>query len=71
MNFKSSKIHWHNIAKHGFPPRELRIDANGLERVFLVKTECGLRTSYMFEDGSGFSDIDGGWAALEWAYTDN
>jgi hypothetical protein len=67
MKVKGSKIHWHEIATHGRPPFELRKDENGLDRIFLVKTDCGLRASHLFEDGSGFSDLED-CIALAWGY---
>lgn len=64
---KPSKIHWHDIKKFGYPEPGLRKLEAGIDRVFLVKTDDGLKTSWMLEDGSGFSEL-GGSAPIEWAY---
>jgi hypothetical protein len=66
MTVKVSKIHWHSIEKYGLPAPEHRKMDNGQERIFLVKTDCGLRASYLFSDGSGFSDLNDE-CALAWA----
>lgn len=70
MTVKPSKIKWHDIKKYGLPPLEIRQMANGCERIFFVKTDCGLRASYLFQDGSGFSDLED-CIAQQWAYEDD
>ncbi|MEG0868213.1 MAG: hypothetical protein RSD49_08025 [Hafnia sp.] len=68
MTCKGSKIHWHDIQQFGMPPKELRKTSSGLDRIFLVMTDSGLRASYSFDDGSGFADLEFGIAPLAWAY---
>ena len=68
--FKSTKINWNWIDKVGHPPRELATDERGIPRSFIVLTECGIKASYTFDDGSGFSEIDT-WMPLAWAYAEN
>lgn len=70
MTPKPSKIKWHEISKNGLPPQEIRKMKSGLERIFLVMTDCGLRASYLFQDGSGFADLED-CIAQAWAYEDD
>jgi len=65
--FVPSKIRWYPIDVHGLPPKELRTTEQGLDRIFLVMTDEGLKTSRMFDDGSGFSDLGDG-SATDWAF---
>ncbi len=65
--FAPSKIRWYPVDIHGLPPRDLRTTEQGLDRIFLVKTDEGLKASSMFEDGSGFSDLGDG-SPMAWAF---
>ncbi|MGP0171281.1 hypothetical protein ACSVIJ_05285 [Pseudomonas sp. NCHU5208] len=65
--FVPSKIRWYPIDVNGLPPKQLRKTEHGIDRIFLVKTDEGLKASSMFEDGSGFSDL-GVASAIAWAF---
>lgn len=68
---KASTIHWHYLDKVGFPPKEVKLKANGAPREFLLRGEYSITCAYAFDDGSGFdTDPDYTDHIMAWAIVD-
>lgn len=66
-----TKVKWHEIAKVGMPPKEVRLNENGVDRTFLVRGEWSIFTAYLFNDGSGFDSPEySSDSAVAWAIVD-